>query len=203
MITIIDYGMGNLGSIKNIIKKIGYQAEITADKNIIANANKLILPGVGSFDKAMSNLQELDLIDIIKQKADTGTPLLGICLGMQLLANNSEEGILSGLGIIPGIVKKIKVEAPLKVPHMGWNEIVYNKECVLYKGFEIYEETRFYFVHSFFYSCKYQEQVASTTTYQNPFTSSVFHKNVYGVQFHPEKSHKFGMLLLKNFIEQL
>ncbi len=203
MVTIIDYGMGNLGSIKNIIKKIGHQSEITADKDKIAAADKLILPGVGSFDKAMSNLAELGLIELIQQKAAEGTPLLGICLGMQLLANGSEEGVLPGLGIIPGQVKKFEVTAPLKVPHMGWNVVEYNKQCGLYQGFDAFEETRFYFVHSYHYVCNQPEQVAGTTIYQTPFTSSVFHKNVYGAQFHPEKSHKYGMLLLKNFIEQL
>lgn len=202
MITIIDYGMGNLGSIKNIIKKVGHQSEITSDKNTIANAGKLILPGVGSFDKAMSNLAELGLIDLIKEKAASGTPLLGICLGMQLLANGSEEGILPGLGIIPGQVKKFNVPAPLKVPHMGWNIVNYNPDCILYKGFSEFEETRFYFVHSYHYVCDDPQHISGSTVYGNTtFTSAVFQNNVFGAQFHPEKSHKYGMLLLKNFIE--
>jgi imidazole glycerol-phosphate synthase subunit HisH len=195
--------MGNLGSIKNIIKKIGHQSQITSDKAIISNADKLILPGVGSFDKAMANLAELGLIELIKQKAAEGTPLLGICLGMQLLANNSEEGKLEGLGIISGEVKEFKVKAPLKVPHMGWNVVQYNTNCALYKNFDDFEETRFYFVHSYHYVCTHKEHIAGTTTYESPFTSSIYHNNVYGAQFHPEKSHKYGMQLLKNFIENV
>lgn len=200
-VTIIDYGMSNLGSIKNIIKKIGHQCEITSDIETISNAQKIILPGVGSFDKAMSNLKELDIINVIKHKATSGTPLLGICLGMQLLANNSEEGSLAGLGIIPGVVKKFNVPAPLKVPHMGWNVVDYNKQCKLFNEFDSFEETRFYFVHSYYFHCNNKENIAASTTYGNSFTSSVFDKNVFGAQFHPEKSHKYGMLMLKNFIE--
>jgi len=203
MTTIIDYGMGNLGSIHNIIKKIGHTSEITSDHNRIAAANKLILPGVGAFDKAMQNLADIDLTGLIKRKAQEGTPLLGICLGMQLLANGSEEGTLDGLGLIPGKVKRFEVKAPLKVPHMGWNVVKYQKSCRLYEGFDDYEESRFYFVHAYHFVCDDASHVAASTVYGTPFTSSVFYKNVYGVQFHPEKSHKYGMLLLKNFIENI
>lgn len=195
--------MGNIGSIKNIIKKLGYESEITSDTNTILKANKLILPGVGSFDVAMSNLNKLNLTTIIQQKAAERTPLLGICLGMQLLANGSEEGSLPGLGIIEGAVKKFQVSAPLKVPHMGWNVVNYNPQCKLYNGFDTFEETRFYFVHSYYYECKHPNNVAGTTLFGNEFVSSVFDKTIFGVQFHPEKSHKFGMLLLQNFIELL
>lgn len=201
MITIIDYGLGNLGSIQNIIKKIGYESQITSNLDVISNAYKLILPGVGSFDRAVQNLQERNLIDIIKNKANDGTPLFGICLGMQLLANSSEEGKLSGLGLVPGKVMKFNPPTNFKVPHMGWNIVDYNKSCALYKGFEVFEETRFYFVHSYHFVCEDPQHIAGTTKYGNEFTSSIHHQNLYGAQFHPEKSHKFGMLLLKNFIE--
>lgn len=201
MVTIIDYGMGNLGSIQNILKKIGYSSIISKDPSEIANADRLILPGVGKFDKAMSNLAELGFIELIRQKADDGIPLLGICLGMQLLATDSEEGTLRGLGLIPGHVRKFTLDAGLKVPHMGWNLIDYKAECPIFAGFEHLEETRFYFVHSYHYCCDWEAHSVSTTYYGLPFTSSIWKSNIYGVQYHPEKSHKFGMKLLSNFME--
>lgn len=203
MITIVDYGMGNLGSIKNVIKKIGFQSQITNKIDLIAQADKLILPGVGSFDTAMNNLKKLNLSEILIEKASCGTPLLGICLGMQLLSNSSEEGVEKGLGLIPGDVKKFNLSAPFKIPHMGWNNVLYNDNCSLYKNFENFEATRFYFVHSYHFVCKSSDNIASTTNYGITFNSAVQNKNVFGVQFHPEKSHKFGMLLLRNFIENI
>jgi glutamine amidotransferase len=200
MITIIDYGMGNIGSIKNMIKKVGYECEITSDIEIICKAEKLILPGVGKFDKAMSNLNELNLIEIIRQKANDGIPLLGICLGMQLLAYGSDEGIEKGLGLIPGFVKKFDIDNSLKIPHMGWNLIDYKKD-ILFKNFENFDESRFYFVHSFHYVCNDESSSLAKTRYDKMFTSAVHRNKIYGVQFHPEKSHKFGMQLMKNFIE--
>ncbi|MFN7312671.1 MAG: imidazole glycerol phosphate synthase subunit HisH [Bacteroidota bacterium] len=201
MITIIDYGMGNLGSIQNIIKKIGHQSQISSDLDTIAKANRIILPGVGNFDSAMNNLKNLNLIEVLKAKANGGTPLLGICLGMQLLANSSEEGVEEGLGLIPGRVKKFNLQSPYKIPHMGWNNVNYTKNCILYKDFDRYEETRFYFVHSYYFECTNPDNIAGTTLYSEPFTSSIYSNTIFGAQFHPEKSHKYGMLLLKNFIE--
>lgn len=203
MITIIDFGMGNLGSIQNIIKKIGYSSRITSDVSEIESAEKLILPGVGSYDKAIKNLEASNLIEAIKSKAISGTPLLGICLGMQLLGNSSEEGVLTGLGLIPGTVKKFNIDPPLKVPHMGWNVLNYNQDCLLYSEFDNFEETRFYFVHSYYFECDDPTTIAATTNYCSPFTSSIYKNNIYGTQFHPEKSHKFGMKLLRNFIEKI
>jgi glutamine amidotransferase len=201
MITIIDYGMGNLGSIQNIIKKIGHQSIISSNIETIANSNKIILPGVGNFDSAMNNLKSLNLVQVLKEKAANGTPLLGICLGMQLFADSSEEGVEEGLGIIPGKVKKFILPSPYKIPHMGWNNVSYNNKCILFKNFDMFEETRFYFVHSYYYECTNPDHIAGTTMYSQPFTSSVFSDTIFGAQFHPEKSHKYGMLLLKNFIE--
>lgn len=201
MITIIDYGMGNLGSIYNMIKKIGFQSEITADVEAIRRASKIILPGVGAFDKAMSNLGNLNLIEVIREKAAAETPLLGICLGMQLLADGSEEGVLPGLGLIRGKVKQFVLPSGYKVPHMGWNTVDYNRESPLFAGFESFEEVRFYFVHSYHFVCQEEQYVNGRSDYGGAFTSAVQSDRVYGVQFHPEKSHKFGMQLLRNFIE--
>lgn len=203
MTTIIDYGMGNLGSIKNMLKKIGYPYIITDNSNEILKAEKLILPGVGAFYQAMKNLNEKGMAEVIQQKVKAGIPLLGICLGMQLLADYSEEGDAEGLGIIPGNVKRFRVQPSLKVPHMGWNLIQYDEGCKLYYGFEQYQEARFYFVHSYHYVCSNEKHVSGITQYGHPFTSSVSKGYIHGVQFHPEKSHKFGMALLKNFIERV
>lgn len=201
MNVIIDYGMGNLGSIQNMMKKIGYGSEITSSPERIALASKLILPGVGAFDRAITNLKELGLIDLIRDKAAKGTPVLGICLGMQLLADSSEEGVLPGLGLIPGKVIRFVVPETYKVPHMGWNVVKYLEECPLYRGFDEFEEARFYFVHSYHFATNEELDVTGETLYGITFSSSVGRDNVQGVQFHPEKSHKYGMLLLKNFMD--
>ncbi|MFW9986601.1 MAG: imidazole glycerol phosphate synthase subunit HisH [Candidatus Odinarchaeota archaeon] len=202
MITIIDYGMGNLGSIQNMLSRLGFESIITADITEIQRAEKLILPGVGAFDKAMTNLQNLEFIPILNELVlKKQIPILGICLGMQLLSNRSEEGQLKGLGWIDAetIRFQFKPEDNLRIPHMGWNTITIQQESCLFK--EMYKEPRFYFVHSYHVKCKSKETVLTTTDYGIEFTSAVIQDNIYGVQFHPEKSHKFGMLLLKNFTE--
>jgi glutamine amidotransferase len=201
MITIIDYGMGNLGSIKNMLKKIGTNSVITSNIDEIKNAEKLILPGVGSYAQAMQNLNAMNVIPTILEKVAQQTPLLGICLGMQLLSSNSEEGNVDGLNIIPGKVVKFQLPSEYKVPHMGWNLIDYNKESALFKGFETLEEVRYYFVHSYHYQLENKVNELATANYGFQFTCGVHKENVYGVQFHPEKSHTFGMALLKNFSE--
>jgi glutamine amidotransferase len=202
MVTIVDYGMGNLGSIQNMIKKVGGQSIVTSDAEIIFNAEKVLLPGVGSFDRAMSNLNDLDLINILRHKANLGIPFLGICLGMQLLADWSEEGKSNGLGIIPGEVKKfVKKNIEMRIPHMGWNLVRYKPSSKLFAKFEIFDEVKFYFVHSYHFIARVESDILATTSYDIDFTSSVNKGNVYGVQFHPEKSHKFGMQLMKNFVE--
>ena len=198
MITIINYGMGNLGSIQNMLKKIGTESNITSNSNEILNARKIILPGVGSFDRAMENLKALNLIEVPNKKAlIDNVPILGICLGMQLLAKNSEEGNSSGLGWIDANVLKFNVDKALKIPHMGWNLVSNKKEHELFKN--MYPEPRFYFVHSYYFKCNDSKDILTNTEYGVEFTSAISKKNIIGVQFHPEKSHKFGMKLLENF----
>jgi len=190
--------MGNLGSIKNMLKKIGVESVITNDHSLIENASKIILPGVGAFDRAMKNLKELNIIEILnKQALINKVPILGICLGMQLLAKDSEEGNLHGLGWIDASVKKFNLDKNLKVPHMGWNIALQQKKHVLFEN--MYTVPRFYFVHSYYFKCNNPEDILANTDYGGEFTSAVSKNNIMGVQFHPEKSHKFGMKLLENF----
>jgi len=199
MITILDYNMGNLGSIYNMLKKIGFKSIITNDKEKIWQASKIILPGVGSFDHAMKNLKELDMISILDEKAvGQKTPILGICLGLQIMAKSSSEGKLSGLGWIDAHVEKFP-SSDLPIPHMGWNYIYVKKENPLIRNLD--ENARFYFVHSYYFSCNKKEDVLSESLYGITFTSSIARENIFGVQFHPEKSHKYGMNVLQNFAE--
>lgn len=199
MIAIVDYGLGNLGSISNMVKKVGGKSLITSNLDEIKKAKKLILPGVGSFDNGMKQLRELGLIDILNKKVfEEKTPIMGICLGMQLMTKSSQEGNLSGLGWIDAQSKRFKSDS-LKVPHMGWNIVYQHKESKLFS--QIDGEQRFYFVHSYFVDCKRDDDILTTTFYGHDFVSSFEKDNIVGVQFHPEKSHRFGMSLFKNFLE--
>jgi len=202
LITVIDYGAGNIGSVLNMIRHVGGKAELTSEPVGIRAAEKIILPGVGSFDHAVTKLTELGLVDPLKSSAEAGIPLLGICLGMQLLADDSEEGTLRGLGLIPGHVRRFCFEgenAKLKIPHMGWNRVHAARRHRLVEGLE--DDARFYFVHSYYFDCQVNEDVLFQTTYGDQFTSGVQRGSVTGVQFHPEKSHRFGMQLVRNFLE--
>lgn len=203
MITIVDYGLGNLSSIKSMLRRIGFPSVITSDPEIISSADKLILPGVGAFDNGMRNLRSKGLEPLLRRKAlEEKVPVLGICLGMQLLCNGSEEGIEPGLGWIPGMARKFKFSEQnnyLKIPHMGWNDVEIVGESELVKGF--LPEMRFYFVHSYHVICDNPEDILLTVDYGGPVVAAMKRGNVMGTQFHPEKSHKFGMLLLKNFAE--
>lgn len=204
MIVIVDYGMGNIGSILNMFKRIKVEAIVSDNKDTILNAKGLILPGVGSFDNGMKKLKSKDLIETLnKAVLDNEIPILGICLGMQLLLKSSEEGNLSGLGWIDGTSKKFSfIDTLMKVPHMGWNIVNPRSINTIYNGFND-KEIRYYFVHSYFVQCENSDNILSDTPYGSNFASSVNKNNIYGVQFHPEKSHKFGMQLLKNFSELL
>lgn len=200
MITIVNYGMGNLGSVQNMFKRIGVASEITGDPQAVSRAEKLLLPGVGAFDAAMQKIAESGLREVLDRKVlEEKVPVLGICLGMQLLTNGSEEGVLPGLGWIPARTIKFRFPegSPLKIPHMGWNYVFPKRESPL--THDLPAEPRFYFVHSYFVRCDNEEDVLMTTPYGNDFHSIVQRGNVYGAQFHPEKSHKYGMKLLSNF----
>jgi glutamine amidotransferase len=202
MIVIIDYGMGNVGSLENMIKKVGESTQASADPATIEKATKLVLPGVGSFDNAMTRLKELDLIGIVNEKViQEKVPILCICLGAQLVTNKSEEGNLPGLGWIEGKTVKFSFsdENRLKIPHMGWNDVKINKKSQLFD--DMYEEPCFYFVHSYHLMCKNKDDVLTTTVYGYEFVSAIEHENIFATQYHPEKSHKYGLKLIKNFVE--
>ena len=209
MVTIVDYGMGNLGSIYNMFeKKIRVKCEITSDLDKIASAEKLLLPGVGAYDKAMERINQGGLKDVLDMKVlQEKTPVLGICLGMQLLTNGSDEGNLPGLGWIDGYTHKFKFEKNqgFKVPHMGWNEVHRSQESLLTAGLNELvpkpDRPRFYFVHSYYVKVKNESNSILTTKYGHEFDSAIQNDNIYGAQFHPEKSHKFGIQLFKNFAE--
>jgi glutamine amidotransferase len=191
--------MGNVGSIANMIRKVGGAPLISADPEVIAVADKLILPGVGAFDRGMEALGKEGFADAIRQAVAHGTPLLGICLGMQLMLESSEEGTLPGLGFVPGNVRKFPVGDSLpRVPHMGWNRVTLKKMCALFPEGE--DEQRYYFVHSYYVSCSDTGDVAATTSHGCEFVSAFSRGNLYGVQFHPEKSHRFGMALFRRFL---
>ena len=203
MIVIIDYGMGNLGSIHNMLNRIGAPSEITSDPRKIGLADKLILPGVGAFDRAVQSLNRLDLLPVLNERVlDRKVPILGICLGMQLLSLRSEEGELPGLGWIDAETVRFAFEgenAALKIPHMGWNTIEVRRSSPILD--DRHEDSRFYFVHSYHVRCADEANVLATTRYGIEFHAAVIRGNIMGTQFHPEKSHKFGLKLLKNFTD--
>lgn len=202
-ITIVDYGVGNLTSIANMLKKAGYDSEIVGDAKAVAAAEKLILPGVGAFDRAATRLRETGLGDVVRERAAAGISILGVCLGMQLLLDSSEEGEEPGLGLIPGTVRRFPSDidgARLTVPHMGWNTIerVDDGETL---G-SVRDGSRFYFVHSYFADPIDPSHRMGVSNHGVPFASMVRHENVAGVQFHPEKSHRAGLALMSDFGRQ-
>ena len=201
-ITIIDYGMGNLRSVQKKFQRVGAESEISSDLDVIRKSEKLILPGVGHFANGVKKLKESGIWDVLSQKVLVDkTPILGICLGMQLMAKHSEEGDVEGLGWFDADVVKFTIKNKLKykVPHMGWNNAVIKKESLLFNN--VPEDAMFYFVHSYHIKCNDEKDILTTTEYEHEFTSAIQKGNIYGTQFHPEKSHDWGEQLFKNFVD--
>ena len=203
MIVIVDYGMGNLHSVENKVHRLGARSMISTDPQEIENAEKLILPGVGSFAAGMKNLEGRSLLAPLRKRAIVeGAPLLGICLGMQLMTQKSEEGSALGLGWIAGETKKLdfsQMPKKLRVPHVGWNTLLPLRPDLLLQ--EVPPNASFYFVHSYFVLCSNEADVVAMTHYGLDVAAVIHHANLYGTQFHPEKSHEWGFQVLKNFIE--
>ena len=203
MILILDYDMGNIASIKNMLRSIGHDdVVISSNKDELSKADKIILPGVGSFNQGMKSLEERDIIELLIRIAkDQKKPILGICLGMQLLGLDSEEGERDGLGLIPFHTKRFRLDEPYKVPHMGWNDVrIETDDCPLLRYVKP-EGSRYYFVHSYHAICDDSRYELMSSEYGYRFTAAVYKDNIYGVQFHPEKSHSFGKALLRGFVE--
>ena len=206
MIVVIDYGAGNIGSILNMFKRLGTQVISSSDPNKIQNAKKLILPGVGSFDLGMRKLKESNLIDVLNKKVLIDkTPILGICLGVQLMTKCSEEGEAKGLGWFDAETVKFKIpvnlKAKFKVPHMGWNNTKFVKKSKLLNS--DVEELRYYYVHSYHLKTEVKSDILCTSNHAYEFVSGLERSNIIGLQFHPEKSHKFGMKIFENFIHNI
>jgi glutamine amidotransferase len=201
MIAIIDYGLGNVRAFANVYHNLNIPVIIAKNAEALVPATKLLLPGVGSFDYAMQRLNDSGMLEVINQKVlKEKVPVLGICVGMQIMSLKSEEGILPGLGWINGEVKKIAFPTQrgnMRIPHMGWNNIEPLNNSKLFSGFD--KESRFYFLHSYCIKCSNPSDAIATTQYGVEFESAVNNYNIYGVQFHPEKSHQWGIRLLENF----
>jgi glutamine amidotransferase len=199
MITIVDYGVGNIQTLINIYDYLGFDAISSYDSNVIAESTQLILPGVGSFDRAMFSLQESNLLPALEYAVQVRqVPVLGICLGMQLMTRGSEEGKLPGLGWIDADVKRINISAnsELRVPHIGWTEVRPSKLSSLFPDEEV---KYFYFVHGYHVVCDHVQNVLATFEYEESLCCAINDRNIFGVQFHPEKSHKYGMGILRRF----
>jgi len=203
MIVVVDYGMGNVGSMLNMLKKAGARAVLSCDPADIASADRLILPGVGAFDAGMRHLRERGLVEPLQRKVvDQQAPILGVCLGMQLFTTGSEEGGEPGLGWVEATTVRFQFAEPangLRIPHMGWNHLSPRRPHALTRSLP--DDPRFYFVHSYHLRCQRAEDVVATTWHGYEFPSVIARSNVMGTQFHPEKSHKYGLALLKAFAE--
>lgn len=203
MIAIVDYGLGNVLAFVNVYRRLNISVSVAKAAGDLVGASKLILPGVGSFDHAMQQLNQSGMRQAVEQLVlQQGVPVLGICVGMQILAKSSDEGKLPGLGWIDGTVKRFdgsSLPHGTHLPHMGWNDVKPVVDGGLFKDME--QDARFYFLHSYYFECQQQSDILAVSDYGVQFSCAVNHKNVYGVQFHPEKSHHFGSQLLKNFAE--
>lgn len=201
MITIIDYGSGNISAIANIYERLNVQYKIAKTPEDVIGAEKLFLPGVGAFDETISKLDDTGFRRVLDLEVLTNkTPIIGICVGMQILAERSDEGTLPGLGYIKGHVKKLDknlLRQKPYLPHLGWNSIEQKRNCQLFN--DIDSEIGFYFLHTYYFQCEDNADVLTTTVYGESFASAINHENVYGIQFHPEKSHQNGIKLLHNF----
>jgi glutamine amidotransferase len=203
MISIVNYGLGNIQAFSNIYKRLGIPHTVTSTAAELRDADHIILPGVGAFDWAMTRLNESGMREELQEAViGRGRPVLGICVGMQMLARRSDEGLLEGLGWIDAEVHRFADPAPdtpASLPHMGWNDVVPRQTDSLFRDFA--EGARFYFLHSYYVAPRLDANVLATTDYNGTYASAVYEKNIYGVQFHPEKSHQWGIQLLKNFAE--
>ena len=203
MIHIIDYGLGNIQAFLTMYKRLGIEARRACRPDELKDASKIILPGVGAFDHAIELLDGSGMRDILHEQVhENQIPVLGVCVGMQILANSSEEGTRAGLGWIEGKVQRFSsnsLSSNLPMPHMGWNDVCPSSNSPLFKGFS--DDVRFYFLHSYYYECDDKIHVAGSAEYGFNFDCSIQKDNVFGVQFHPEKSHHWGAMLLKNFAE--
>jgi glutamine amidotransferase len=203
VVVVVNYGIGNLGSIANMLRRIGIEVAVASETGPVAAADRLILPGVGAFDAAMERLLASGLVETIRRRVlEDGVPLLGICLGMQLLTERSEEGGLPGLGWVPADTVRFRFpedDEDRRIPHMGWNTVSVRRGDSLFRHTSA--DARFYFVHSYHVRCRSESDILATTHYGREFVAAFGHGNVFGTQFHPEKSHTFGMEVLRAFCE--
>lgn len=207
-VAIVDFGLGNVASIRNMFHRLGVTCELSRDPAVLADAERLVLPGVGAFDAGMTALREKGLDAVVRAHVvERRRPLLGICLGMQMLVERSEEGVVAGLGLVPGRVERLPQGTGEKIPHMGWNHLTLRRTGALFRPrtdeafAELELPLSYYFVHSYHVVCQDPADVVATARHGIEFCAALERGNVFGVQFHPEKSHRYGMLCLRNFAE--